>query len=181
MWVGLRLPQLQYHRQAPRLPRAHLLPGAPQRCPAAPSPCHLPLGTPPQPMVGHTPHDAFAYTARPAHKLAGYFSSHDASPPSLAPCSTCSDGSGLGVAGAVYTNGAAAAALATVPPAPVGEGKIRCSDMWFLTSVLGAGSTRSTALGVKFMAQGYVPLFSIAAMVSRDGSAAPSLSGQVLV
>lgn len=79
----------------------------------------------------------------------------------------------------MYTKGGAAAALSAAAPAPVGEGKIRCSDMWFLTSVLGAGSSRSTALGAKFLAQGYVPLFSIAAMVSRDGSAAPSVSGQV--
>ncbi len=59
------------------------------------------------------------------------------------------------------------------------EGKLRCVDSWYLTSILGAGNARNLALSKPFDDVAMVPLLSIAALVSRNGGVPPDINGQV--
>ena len=59
------------------------------------------------------------------------------------------------------------------------EGKLRCTDTWYVSSVLGAGSSRSLALTRPYEDAGLVPILTIAALVSRDGGRPPEVRGQV--
>ena len=63
-------------------------------------------------------------------------------------------------------------------PAPA-EGKLRCVDSWYLSSILGAGNSRNLALSKPYEDVGLVPLLSIAALVARDGARPPEVQGQV--
>lgn len=65
----------------------------------------------------------------------------------------------------------------TPAPAPV-EQLVRFTDYWYLSSVLGAGQSRTLALG-EFAADNFVPVASIAAHFKRDDLAPPKVHGEV--